>query len=190
MLQPKHFITPEEYLELEKSSPDKHEYWNGEMYMMAGTTRQHNRITINTTKALDRLLERRPYSVLAMDIRLRIQKDDLYTYPDVMVVCGKIETDPRQQDTVMNPLVIVEGLADSTQGYDKGKKFKMYRTISSLQEYAMIDQTQPYVEVYRRTGHFWVFEALEGMDAVLMLKALEVEIALAEIYAQVDWESA
>ncbi len=109
MIQPSHkFITPEEYLALEEKSRDKHEYWQGGTYMMAGTTRRHNRIVINSTKALDDRLEHGPCDVFTTDIRLRIQKDDAYTYPDVMVVCGNTELDPRQQDTIMNPQVIVK----------------------------------------------------------------------------------
>lgn len=188
MIQPSHqFITPEEYLAQELASRDKHEYWRGEVYMMAGTSRRHNRIVINVTKSFDNRFGERPCEVFATDVRLRIEKDDVYTYPDVMVVCGKTELDPRQQDTVMNPQVIVEVLSDSTQEYDRNEKFKMYRKIPSLQHYVMMEQTQPYIESYRREGHFWVLETLEGMDAILKLRALNLEIPLAEIYARIDW---
>ncbi len=187
MLKPDTYITPEEYLAQELTSRDKHEYWHGETYMMAGTTRRHNRIVINMTKAFDNRFGGRPCDVFTTDIRLRIEKDNAYTYPDVMVVCGKTELDPRQQDTVMNPKIIVEVLSASTQEYDRNEKFKMYRNIPSLEHYVMVEQAQPYIESYRREGRFWVLETLEGMDAALKLRALNLEIPLAEIYARIDW---
>ncbi len=188
MIHPSHqFITPEEYLAQEELSRDKHEYWFGETYMMAGTSLNNNRIVISTTNALVRVLERRPCSVFNSDIRLRSPQDDVYTYPDVMVICGKIEIDPRQQDTVMNPQVIVEVWSDSTRDYDRGEKFKMYRKIPSLREYVMIDQSSPYIEHYRRDGHFWVLETLEELDAVLHLRSLDCEISFADIYRQIEW---
>lgn len=188
MIQPSHqLVTPEEYLAQEEISRDKHEYWFGETYMMAGTSINHNQIVNNTFKAFDRKLEGRPCRVFTSDIRLRSPKDDVYTYPDVMVICGKIEIDPRQKDTVMNPQVIVEVWSDSTRDYDRGEKFKMCRKISSLHEYVMIDQSAPYIEHYRRDGHFWILETLEGMEAILRLRSLDLEISFADIYRQIEW---
>lgn len=180
-------LTPEEYLALEEKSLEKHEYWHGETYMMAGTSLRHNRIVINLTNALVRLLVQRACSVFNSEIRLGAQMNEVYTYPDIMVICGKIETDPRQQDTVTNPQLIVEVWSDSTVDYDRGEKFKTYRNISSLREYVMIDQSAPYIEYYRRDGHFWVLETVEGLDAHLRLRALECEISFEEIYRQVEW---
>jgi len=180
-------ITPEEYLALEETSRDKHEYWFGETYMMAGTTRPHNLVAGNVYIALRQKLAAKPGVVYQSDIRLRSPKEDVYVYPDVMVICGEIEIDPLQQDTVMNPQVVVEVWSDSTQAYDRGDKFKMYRKIPSLREYVMIDQSAPYIEYYRRDGHFWVLQTLEDMDAILQLRALECEISLKEIYRKIEW---
>jgi Uma2 family endonuclease len=188
MISPKKFITPEEYLALEQESRDKHEYWNGEMYMMAGTSINHNQIVNNAYKALDQRVGRRPCRVFTSDIRLSVE-EVVYVYPDVMVICGKIEIDPRQKDTVLNPSLVVEVWSDSTQTYDEKKKFKGYRQIPSLQEYVMIDQSQPYIEYFRRDGHFWVLDAVEGIGAILKLKQLDIEIPLAEIYDKVEWEN-
>lgn len=187
MLKPDTHISPEEYLAQEEKSRDKHEYWFGETYMMAGTSIKQNQIVNNVFRAFDRKLETRPCRVFTSDIRLRLPKEDVYVYPDVMVLCGEIEIDPRQQDTVMNPQLIVEVWSDSTQDFDSGAKFKLYRKIPSLREYVMIDQTAPYIEYYRRDGHFWVLETLEGMDAKLHLRELDCEIDLSEIYRQVKW---
>ncbi|MBI4670736.1 MAG: Uma2 family endonuclease [Chloroflexi bacterium] len=97
------FVSPEEYLALEETSRDKHEYWFGETYMMAGTSRNHNIITGNVYMSLRQKLAAKSCTVFQSDVRLRSPLEEVYTYPDVMVICGKIEIDPRQQDTVMNP---------------------------------------------------------------------------------------
>jgi len=184
----KKFITPEEYLALEEQADHKSEYYNGEISAMSGASNNHNLITGNVHAALHQLLSKRPCRTYVNDMRLLTGPKGLYTYPDVMVVCGKIEFAPKRDDTVMNPVVIVEVLSDSTKGYDRGEKFAMYRKILSLKEYVMIDQTQPYVEHYRRDGHFWVFEALETIDAILTITALECEIPLAVMYEKIEWQ--
>jgi Uma2 family endonuclease len=181
-------VTPEEYLAREAQAEYKSEYHNGEMYALAGGSVNHNQIVVNLTVSFSRLFERKPCRVFATDVRLHIKQSGLYTYPDVMVVCGKIEFVPGRDDTVMNPIVLVEAWSDSTQAYDRGEKFALYRQIPSLQEYVMIDQTQPYVEHFRREGNFWVLETLEQMDAILILPSLECEIPLAVMYEKVEWQ--
>ncbi|MEW5718747.1 MAG: Uma2 family endonuclease [Chloroflexota bacterium] len=183
----KKFVTPEEYLLREAQAEYKSEFRDGEIFAMNGASLNHNQIIFNTAKVLDRLLERKPCRVFSSDVRLYIDKRRLYTYPDVMVVCGKIELVPGRDDTLTNPRVIVEVWSDPTQEYDRGKKFAMYRDIPSLQDYVMIDQTRPYIEYFRRDQQFWVLETLEGTDAVLTLHALECEIALSAIYEKVEW---
>ena len=182
-------MTPEEYLAREAKAEYRSEYHNGEIFAMTGGSVNHNQIIFNTAKVFDRLLGGNPCRVFMNDVRLQVQKSGLYTYPDVMVVCGKIEFAPKRDDTVLNPIVLVEVWSDSTKAYDQGDKFKMYRQIPSLQEYVMIDQTQAYVEHYRRDGHFWVFETLEQMDATLALPSLGCEIPLMAMYEKVEWQS-
>ncbi len=190
MLQRKQsFITPEEYLALEEHADHKSEYCNGEMFAMSGGSVNHNQITGNVYTNLRHLLSQRPCRVFMNDVRLNIKSNGLYTYPDVMVVCGKIEFVPGRDDTVMNPIVLVEVWSDSTQAYDRGGKFALYRQIPSLQEYVMMDQTKPYVEHFRREGNFWVLETLEQMDAILTLPLLECEMPLAVMYEKVEWQS-
>lgn len=189
MIDPaKKFITPEEYLAEEEKADHKSEYYNGEMFAMGGGSVNHNLIAGNVHAGLRQSLSSRPCRVFMNDVRLHIKSSGLYTYPDVMVVCGKIEFAPKRDDTVLNPIVIVEVWSESTQSYDRGKKFAMYRQIPSLQEYVMIDQAQPYVEHYRREGNFWVLETLEQMDAILTLPSLECEMPLAVMYEKVEWQ--
>ena len=189
MIHPKkEFITPEEYLALEEKADHKSEYHDGEIFAMAGGSANHNQIAINLTSAFAQLFRQKPCRVFMSDMRLRIQQSGLYTYPDVMVVCGKIEFAPKRDDTVLNPIVIVEVWSDSTQAYDRGEKFAMYRQIPSLQEYVMIDQNRPYLEHFRRDGHFWVLETLEQMDAILTLPSVICEVPFSVIYEKVEWQ--
>ncbi|MDE3091871.1 MAG: Uma2 family endonuclease, partial [Chloroflexota bacterium] len=149
-------ITPEEYLAREAQAEYKSEYHDGELFAMSGGSVNHNQIAFNVAKAFDRLLTPKPCRIFMNDVRLHIPRSTLFTYPDVMVVCGKIEFVPKRDDTVTNPIVIVEVWSDSTKAYDRGEKFAMYRQIPTLQEYVMIDQTKPYGEHFRREGQFWV----------------------------------
>jgi len=190
MIQSKEkLITPEEYLAREAQAEYRSEFRNGEVFALAGGSVNHNQIVVNLAAAFSRFFQRKPCRVFATDVRLHIPHSGLYTYPDVMLVCGKIEFAPGREDTVTNPIVLVEVWSDSTQAYDRGAKFKLYRQIPTLQEYVMIDQTQPYVEHFRRDGHFWVLETLEQMDAILTLPALECEMPLAVMYEKVEWQS-
>lgn len=188
MIHPKEkFITPEEYLAREAQAEYKSEYHNGEMYALAGGSANHNLITSNILVALRHLLSQRSCRVFINDMRLHVKQSGLYTYPDVMVVCGKIEFVTGRDDTVINPVVIVEVWSDSTKAYDRGEKFAMYRQIPTLQEYVMIDQTRFYVEHFRRDGNFWVLETIEQMDTSLNLPSLDCGIPLTTIYEKVEW---
>ena len=191
MIHPKeNFITPEEYLAREAQAEYKSEYHNGEMFALAGASVNHNQIVVNLAVSFSRMFERKPCRVFATDVRLHVKQSGLFCYPDVMVVCGKIEFVPSRDDTVTNPIVLVEVWSDSTKAYDRGEKFAMYRQIPVLQEYVMVDQTKPYVEHFRRDGNFWVLEPLDTMDAVLVLPSLQCEMPLAMIYEKVEWQSA
>ena len=190
MIHPKQeFITPEEYLALEEKADHKSEYHDGEIFAMAGASVNHNQICVNLTSTFARLFGQKPCRVFMSDVRLHVQKSGLYTYPDVIVICGKVEYVPNRDDTITNPILIVEVWSDSTQAYDRGEKFAMYRQIPSLQEYVMIDQNRPYIEHFRREGHFWVLETLEQMEAILTLPSLNCEMPFSVIYERIEWES-
>lgn len=174
---------------LEEKADQRSEYCAGEIFAMAGASHNHNLIVGNIYATLRQLLSKRPCQTYVNDMRLHIKRSGLYTYPDVMVICDKIEFVPGRDDTVLNPIALVEVWSDSTKEYDRGAKFAMYRQIPTLQEYVMIDQTKAYIEHFRREGNFWVLETLEQMDAVLDLRALECEIPLTTIYEKVGWQS-
>src|SRR5689334_5798251 len=132
--------TVEEYLAMERASEEKHEFLDGEIYLMSGASRNHNRVTANTIITLGNQLYERPCSVYPSDIRVKISDFGQYTYPNVSVVCDPEHIEDSDQDTLLNPVVIIEVLSPSTESYDRGKKFQHYRTLDSLQEYILIAQ--------------------------------------------------
>jgi len=134
-LQPGAYLTPKEYLALERSAEYKSEYLAGEIFAMAGTSERHNLIAGNVFAELHAQLRKRPCKVYFSDVRLKVNRTGLYTYPNVMVVCGETQFADNQQDMILNPTVIIEVLSESTEGYDRGKKFEHYRKLDSLSEY-------------------------------------------------------
>lgn len=144
--------SPAEYLALDENSKARHEYWNGEIYMMSGSTPTYNRLTLNLVGALDRAIakRKRPCTVYATDLRLRIENANVFSFPDVMVICGKLEYYANRPDVVMNPILIVEVMSDSTERFDHTKKFAAYRQIPSLQAYLMVDQHSVFVECFQK----------------------------------------
>ena len=183
------YYTPQEYLELELNSEERHEYINGEIITVTGGTPNHNTITGNFYAALNFALRGQPYRVFVTDQRVWIPKKAIYAYPDVMVVQGKIQLQEGRKDTITNPLIIVEVLSESTKKYDLGDKFAAYRTIPTFQEYILIDQSKMYLEHYYKTEpNKWIFLEYEGEDATLSLVSISFQIGLREIYNKVDFE--
>jgi Uma2 family endonuclease len=180
--------TPEEYLAFERVSEIKHEYFNGEIFAMTGSSRNHNRITIKTGTILLNQLGQRRCDVFASDMRVKIKKIGKYTYPDVSVVCGEPEFEDQEVDTLLNPNVIIEVLSPSIENCDRGKKFQHYRTIESLQEYLLISQDSVSIEHYVRQGEKWVLTDAKTLDTVLTLPSIDCTLALADVYEKVEFE--
>lgn len=181
-------LTPEEYLEAERSAEIRHEYYNGHIYAMSGGSYQHFQIIGNITAELHARLKQRPCAVGSSDLRLRVSPDGLYTYPDVIVICGDPRFADDRRDTLMNPALIVEVLSPSTEAYDRGFKSAQYRTVESLEEYALVSQAEPRVEVFRRQpGGHWLLSEAVGLDAVCHFDCLDCAIPLSEIYAKVSF---
>jgi len=178
-------LTPEQYLAEERAAECRHEYYNGHIYAMSGGSFQHGQIIGNLTIELGMGLKRRPCSVVPNDLRLRVSPDGLYTYPDVIVVRGDPKFADDQHDTLLNPALIVEVLSPSTEAYDRGFKSAQYRTVESLQEYALASQAEPRAEVFRRQpgGHRLLSEAV-GLEAVCHFDSLDCATPLSEIYAK------
>jgi Uma2 family endonuclease len=177
--------TPEEYLAWERASPEKHEFFQGEVFAMAGATKEHNLIVGNIVGELRNALRSGLCQVYPSDLRVKIPATGLYTYPDASVVCSKPKLEDDSFDTLLNPEVIFEVLSDSSENYDRGKKFEQYRTVASLREYILVAQDRVLVEQYTRMpdGAWVLREHRQGgrLDLACIGCALDV----GEIYLKV-----
>ena len=186
-LQPSAYLTPKEYLALERGAEYKSEYLAGEIFAMAGTSERHNLIAGNVFAELHAQLRKRPCKVYFSDVRLKVNRTGLYTYPDVMVVCGETQFADDQQDMILNPTVIIEVLSESTEGYDRGKKFEHYRKLDSLSEYILIAQDRYHVERYvRQPDNQWLLAETDNVHDTLSLTSIACNLALADIYDKVE----
>lgn len=181
--------TPEEYLELEIASEERHEYIGGEIIPMTGGTPNHNRIIRNLCTALTIGLRGQRFETFVADQRLWIPAQGIYTYPDVMVVQGELVYQEGRQDTLTNPVVIIEVLSKSTRGYDQTEKFVAYQTIPTIQEYVLVDQYTYRVEQYtKQSEKSWMFRIYDRPDEQLEFAAFPWAIALEDIYDKVEFE--
>lgn len=183
------YYTSEEYLELEVNSLERHEYIDGAIIVMTGGTPNHNKISLNLSAALNFALKRQPYQVFVTDQRLWIPKKSIYTYPDIMVVDGELQLQEGRKDTITNPLIITEVLSNSTKSYDKDDKFAAYRTISTFQEYILIDQYKVNIEQYFKIDNKrWTFVEYNDLNETISLNYINFEISLTDIYDKVNFE--
>lgn len=168
------YYSPKEYLAREEAADYKSEYIDGEIIPLAGGSTNHNQIAGNFSAALNFAFKTQDYEVFILDVRLWIATKRIYTYPDVMIVAGKLEYFNNRTDTITNPKVIIEVSSDSTQGYDKKGKFEFYRTIPSFEEYLLIDQTKVYIEQYSKTANKrWSFREYDVEDQALALASVQ-----------------
>ena len=185
---PRTTYTVEEYLAFERASDTKHEYYAGEIVAMAGASYEHNLIAMNTGASLHSQLRGRPCAVLPSDQRLRVGPLGPLTYPDIMVVCGQPQFTDERPDTVTNPTVIIEVLSPSTEGDDRGRKTKHYRTLESLQEYVLIAQDECHVEHFIRAENgWWRFNETADRAATIHLSSIDCTLALADVYERVTF---
>lgn len=177
--------TPEEYLAWERSQPDKHEFHHGEVFAMAGATIEHNQIVINVGAELRALLRQKPCKVCASDLRVKIPATGLYTYPDASVVCGPPQFEDDKLDTLLNPLILIEILSESTEDYDRGTKFTNYRSIASFRDYVLISTDQVLVEYHtRKEDGSWVLREFKAGER-FVLESIAGEVVVDELYLNV-----
>lgn len=180
--------TEEEYLILEVASDIRSEFRNGKIVPMTGGTPAHNEITASMLLFLKSSLRKQPYCVFVTDQRLWIPRANLHTYPDLMITPRPCELKAGRKDTVINPILVTETLSTSTQNYDRGDKFSHYRTIDSFREYVLIEQYQPRVEHYVKQGTAqWLLTEYVGLEASFHLSSVDVEIALADLYENIEF---
>ena len=182
------YMTPEQYLEAEREAEGKSEYFSGQIFAMAGASRRHNVLVGNLVRRLGNRLDGRPCETYPSDMKVLVRANGSYTYPDVTIVCGEPEFLDRDGDVLLNPLVIVEVLSDSTALYDRGTKWMLYQGLGSLREYVLVSQDAPRVERFtRQADRQWLYESVSGLDGEIRLASLDVLLPLAEVYERVHW---
>jgi Uma2 family endonuclease len=184
----KTFVTPEQYLEMERQAEYKSEYFQGEVFAMAGGTAAHNLIASNVNRELNQQTRQRPCTVYTSDMQVQVSVTGLYTYPDACVVCGEAKFLDERGQTLLNPTLIVEVLSPSTEGYNRGRKFEHYRTIESLQEYLMVASDHMHADLFTRQpdGH-WVLSPFGEPGDTVELKSVGCRLVLADIYEKVKF---
>ncbi|MDT4896245.1 MAG: hypothetical protein QOH25_1322 [Acidobacteriota bacterium] len=186
--QPTTYLTPEEYLALERKAEYKNEYVDGEVVAMTGASRKHNLIVVNISGELRRQLKGRPCETYSGDMRVRIPSTRLYTYPDVVVVCDEPQFEDDYVDTLLNPTVIIEVLSESTELYDRGKKFGFYRTLESLAEYLLVAQDERRIEQYvKQPDERWLLSDHRAPEGTVELTSISCSLALREVYDKVTF---
>ena len=180
-------FTESEYLELERKADFKSEYYNGEIFAMAGATLIHNKIVSNLIFLFNQFLKDKPCDVYPSDLRLQVEKSGLYTYPDITIVCGKTELLDNKFDTLKNPTVLIEVLSDSTEKYDRGQKFSFYREIPSLKEYILVSSKTMKIEKFKRLedGNYLYIESNEHQP--FPIDSIDMNLNLEDVYNKIDW---
>ncbi len=189
--QPKTFLTPEQYLEIERKAEYKSEYFNGEMFAMAGAREAHNLVVIHIARELDQQLRSRPCRAYPSDMRVRVSPGGLYTYPDVIALCGEPRFLDDQRDTLLNPGLIVEVLSHSTEAYDRGRKFESYKSIESLREYLLVASDRIHADLYnRQPDGRWLLTSADKLEDSLTLESVGAQLTLADLYEKVEFSAA
>ncbi len=183
---PSYYLSPEEYLAVERRAEYKSEYVDGVTYAMAGGSERHNLIAANIIISIGVQLRNRPCRVYPSDLKVRVPNSTRFFYPDVSVVCGETSFADDERDVILNPVLIVEVLSESTAAYDRGKKFLSYQQIDSLQEYLLVSQDEEIVERYvRQSNDTWLYTKAISLEATLILPSIECEVTLRDIYDKV-----
>jgi Uma2 family endonuclease len=191
---PKSFLTPEQYLEIERRAEFRSEYYQGEMFAMAGplamadARRNHNLLAGNAFAQVHAQLRRRPGEVYSNDMRVRVGTAEFYTYPDIVIICGEPRFLDTELDTLLNPTVIIEVLSPSTEAYDRGKKFELYRSLDSLREYIMVSSDRIQIERYSRQAEGkWLLTAASRLEDTIELESAGCALSLADVYERVEF---
>lgn len=181
------FLTPQEYLAYEREAATKSEYYAGQLFALAGASKKQSAIVPNLLYLLVGQLKARPCEVFSNHMRIKVSATGLYTYPDVVVVCGAPRFDDDQEDTLLNPTVIIEVLSKSTEAYDRGEKFAQYRTLESLRDYLLIAQDIARIEHFvRQADDSWLFTERSGLDGAVVIPSIQCQLRLADVYDKIE----
>lgn len=182
--QPRRY-TAEEYFALEETSEVRHEFFEGEIFAMAGESTAHNLIAGNLYMGLRLAVRGRGCQVFIENVQLTVRRGQQYVYPDVLVTCHP--QDAQQTRRIESPVLLVEVLSPSTAYYDRGHKFKKYKTLASLRHYLLVAQNRWLVEWYRRTASDeWTHTVLTEPDEELVIPELNFRLTLAQVYEDTD----
>jgi Uma2 family endonuclease len=185
----KPYVTPEEYLTLERKAEYKSEYLHGEIFAMTGASRKHNLIAVNIAGELHRRLKGKACEVYASEMRVKVAASGLYTYPDVVVVCGEPQLEDDYLDTLLNPTVLFEVLSKTTERYDRIAKSGYYRVIDSLAEHLLVAQDEIRVEQYvKQVDGLWALTEINSIEGTVDLNLIGCALALGEIYDKVPMD--
>jgi len=191
-------FTEEEYLAFEKASAERHEFYRGEIFRlyghgdllaMSGAGTRHNIIFSNLFIGLGNKLKGKSCQPYGPDLRINIPENSLYTYPDISIFCGDLQNSAKDEESFVQPTVIIEILSPSTKEYDRGGKFKLYRDIPALKEYILVDAASINVEIFRlNKNQHWELEELKQINTSLVFESLQISIPLAEIYDRIRFD--
>ena len=182
-------ISVDDYLEMEEASQEKHEYYAGEVYAMAGASVPHNRIVRNTLSILDAFLRSKNCEVFPSDLKINVKTKSAFVYPDLSIVCDGLQFYDDRDDIIANPSVIIEVMSQHTERYDRGKKFMLYRQLPSLKEYFLISSMETRVEKFSKTApDAWTLKEYVLMEDIVHLDSINYSIALSEIYRDVMFD--
>lgn len=185
-LKPK--LTIAEYLARERAADFKSEYYRGETFAMAGASREHNTVKENLIVELGMRLKGSPCRTYSSDQRVKVSATGLYTYPDIVIVCGRPEYDPDDPDTLVNPVAVIEVLSPATERYDRGAKFRQYQQLSSVREYVLVSQEEPVIERFvRQPDGNWLLTVITGLTSEVAFVTTPVRVAMADIYNGVEF---
>lgn len=182
-------ISAAEYLQIDRAAEVRSDFYRGEMFAMAGASKSHNRIVRNLLVALETQFRQnlRRCEAFASDLRVEVDAENHYSFPDIVAVCGEPKFLDDQEDTLLNPILIIEVLSDSTEGYDRGLKFETYWKLASVQEYVLISQHRPLVQRFaRQADDSWNLTNLEQLTDIAQFSSVDATVPLAEIYLDVE----
>ncbi len=184
--QPESFLTAQDYLVWERQQETRHEYLEGQVFAMTGASRAHNMLCANILASLHGQLRGKPCEIYVNDMRVKVSETGMYTYPDLVAACGEPRFEDQAVDTLLNPVLIIEVLSDSTERYDRGAKFTHYRSVVSLKEYLLVSQHESRVEHYvRQPGNHWLLTEYQEMQDRIDLNSLDSYLSLAEVYERI-----
>lgn len=185
-------LSTSEYISLEQETGEKYEYYNGYVYAMAGGSYEHNTVSGNIFSEINIKLKGKSCQIMNSDTKLYVESSNTYFYPDAMIICGEKEEVKNLKAAFKNPVVIIEVLSESTEAFDRGDKFDLYRALSSLRHYVLVKQSEPKVQVYSRQSPtaLWNIRTIEGLESVLdveLSESLTLEIPLSDIYDRIEF---